>query len=122
MGTNSRLIVKAISGLKMPLPHSTEKINKDLGLACELTQQIIDLASKTELDDLDKLNEKRLSLIESIFANDKANIDVNKAKELLALNSQAMSCLKEQMTLNIKAQQKSRKGNIAHSAYMNHTA
>jgi len=105
----------------MSLTHSVEKIYKDLSLACELTHQIIALASKTELDDLDELNGKRISLIESIFANDKAKIDVNKAKELQVLNAKAMTLLREQMTLNIEAQQKFRKGNVAHSAYMNHT-
>ena len=106
----------------MSLSHSVEKIEKDLGLACHLTQQIIDLASQADFEDLEMLNEKRLKFIDSIFSNDKNKINVEMAKSLLALNTQAMSVIKHQMSLNIKEQQKLRKGNAAHSAYMNHSA
>jgi len=101
---------------------SVESISEDIRLACELTQQIIDLASRTELDDLEVLNERRLGLIESIFLNEKININVDKAKQLLALNTEAMAVLQHQMILNIKEQKKARKGNAAHNAYMNHSA
>ena len=120
MGSNTRLIVKAVSGLIMSSSQSVDKITQGLDLACELTQQIIDLASHAELDDLETLNEKRLSLIESIFTNDKDKINIGKAKILLGLNAQAMAILKHQMVLNIEEQKKFRKGNAAHSAYMNH--
>jgi len=101
---------------------SVESISEDIRLACELTQQIIDLASRTELDDLEVLNERRLGLIESIFSNEKSNINVAKAKQLLTLNTEAMAVLQHQMILNINEQKKARKGNTAHNAYMNHSA
>jgi len=122
LGTNSRFISQAVSRLIMPLSHSVEQISKQLDLACELTQQIIDLASQTEIDDLEELNVKRLSQIESIFSNDKTKIDVVKAKKLMALNSQAMVTLKQQMILNMLEQKKNSKGNTAHNAYMSHSA
>lgn len=101
---------------------SVEQINSQFILACDLTQQIIDLAHKTELEELEALNLTRLQLIETIFNNDKNKINITLAQKLLDLNAQAMTVLKQQMALNMKAQIKSRKGNAAHSAYMNHSA
>jgi len=93
-------------------------IEVELDLACDLTKQIIALASKMELNDLENLNNQRLSLIESIFSSDKSKINVKKSKQLFELNLQAMDVIKQQMALTIQQQQKYRKGNTAHNAYM----
>lgn len=105
----------------MQLDKTIGQIQSDLTLACDLTQQIIDLIAQVELDDVEAINSKRLQLIESIFANDKSKIDVELAKKLFDLNAKATHVLQQQVTLNITEQQKLRKGNTAHSAYMQHS-
>lgn len=98
-----------------------EIIDNDLNHACDLTQQIIDQADKSEFDHIDALNQNRLVLIDKIFNNEKANINKDLAQKLLKLNEQATNALKQQMALNIQQQKKIRKGNAAHSAYMSHS-
>ncbi len=118
MGTNPRSIIKTESRLKMASSDTIKNINLELNLACDLTRQIIALASQMELSDLETLNNQRLSLIESIFSSDKSKINVTKSKQLFELNLQAMDVIKQQMALTIQQQQKFRKGNTAHNAYM----
>ncbi len=96
-------------------------ITADLNQACALTEKIIELVEKTELDNVEVLNNQRLALIELIFSSDKNKIDVELAKHLFALNAQATKALEHQALLNMQQQQKNRKGNVAHSAYMQHS-
>ena len=105
----------------MSIEVTVEHIKRDINKACELTQEIIVLANKTEFDDIDALNQNRLKLIEKIFNNDKTKIDKELAQKLFQLNEKAMAVLKQQMALNMKQQQKMRKGNVAHTAYTQHS-
>lgn len=122
MGSSARIIKERSSWLKMSIAKSYDDISAELNQACDLTQQIVELAEAIKLDDVDALNNRRLALIDSIFSNDKNKIDLELAQQLLSLNTQATKVLEQQMTLNMQQQQKQRKGNAAHSAYMRHSA
>lgn len=97
---------------------NAQDVEKDINKACHLTQHIIDLIEESKIENVEVLNQERLALIDAIFSGDKSLINRDSAKTLFEINSEAINVMKRVMEDNKQKQQKIRKGNQVHNAYM----